>query len=89
MAIDPQRLTSPLPIVIDMGKQRRKKLKDLKRGEGTLMLEVNEVLDEVRNRLGVESTGKQLVPVVLLYRKQPRKKRRGGLPLPFMPPFMP
>lgn len=89
MSIESPNTISSIPVVIDMGKQRRKKLKDLKRGRGALMLEVGEALNEVRDRLGDEVLGKQLVPVILIYRKQPKKKRRGGLSLPFVPPFMP
>jgi len=89
MSIESPNAISSIPVVIDMGKQRRKKLKDLKRGRGALMLEVGEALNEVRDRLGEEVLGKQLVPVVLIYQKQSKKKRRGGLSLPFVPPFMP
>ncbi|QSQ14572.1 DUF6200 domain-containing protein [Myxococcus landrumensis] len=88
MAIETQNLTSTVPIVIDMGKLRRKKIKDLKKGEGALMLEVGDALNEVRDQLGGEVMGKQLVPVVLIYQKKSKKKRGGGLRLPFVPPFM-
>lgn len=90
MAIETQTYTSTVPIVIDMGKLRRKKLKELKKGEGALMLEVGDALNEVRDQLGEAVMGKQLVPVVLIYQKKAKKKkRRGGLRLPFVPPFMP
>ncbi|NTX01526.1 hypothetical protein HUA74_40035 [Myxococcus sp. CA051A] len=89
MTIESPNGISSIPVVIDMGKQRNKKLKALKRGRGALMLEVGEALNEVRDRLGEEAFGKQLVPVVLIYRKQAKKKKRGGLSLPFVPPFMP
>ncbi|NVJ25489.1 MULTISPECIES: hypothetical protein [Myxococcus] len=89
MTIETLNSISSIPVVIDMGKQRRKKLKALKRGQGALMLEVGEALNEVRERLGEEVLGKHLVPVVLIYQRQPKKKRRGGLSLPFVPPFMP
>ncbi|WP_338865227.1 hypothetical protein [Myxococcus stipitatus] len=88
MAIEPQNFTSTVPIVIDMGKLRRKKVKELKKGEGALMLEVGDALNEVRDQLGEEVRGKQLVPVVLIYRKKSKKKRDGGLRLPLVPPFM-
>ncbi|WIG95680.1 hypothetical protein [Myxococcus sp. SDU36] len=88
MAIEPQYLLSTLPIVIELGKQQRKKLKDLKRGKGALMLEVSEALSEVQTRMGNEAVGKQFVPVVLVYQKKKRKSR-NGLSLPFVPPFLP
>ncbi|MCE9671609.1 hypothetical protein LY474_27760 [Myxococcus stipitatus] len=88
MAVEQQYLLSSLPLVIDLGKQQRKKLKNLKRGKGSLMLEVNEALNEIQARMGNDIAGKQLVPVVFLYEKK-RRKSRNGLSLPFLPPFMP
>ncbi len=64
------------PIVIDLGKQRPKRIKGLKRGEGKLMNEVADVLEEVVVNLGDEMDGKTLVPVILVYEKKPKKKQR-------------
>jgi hypothetical protein len=68
------------PIVIDLGKKRRKQIRALKRGSGKLMDEVAEVLNQVRGNLGPDVEMKSLVPVVMVYRQ--KGKRRGGL-LPF------
>ena len=65
------------PVVIDAGKTKRKRIKELKRGTGKLMAEVLEAVDEVGRGLGKEAEGKVLVPVVLIYKK--RGGRRGRL----------
>jgi hypothetical protein len=68
------------PVVVDLGKEKSKKLRDLKNGEGPLMQEVARVVEEVRAKSS-ELANKELVPVVIIYRKKP--KRRGMLPSPF------
>jgi Family of unknown function (DUF6200) len=68
------------PIVIDLGKKRRKQIRALKRGSGKLMDEVAEVLNQVRGNLGPDVEMKNLVPVVMVYKQ--KDKKRGGL-LPF------
>ena len=74
------------PIIIDLGKKKRRQIKNLKNGTGRLIAEVSEVLDEVRNNLGADMAGKQLVPVVLIYKRKSRRRRNSGLtlPLPFL-----
>lgn len=67
------------PIVIDLGKVKRKQVKRLKRGEGPLVEEVQQVVAGVRERLGAEAEGKELLPVVVLYqRKRKRPKSIFG-----------
>ncbi len=70
------------PVVVDLGKQKSKDLKALKNGGGPLLLDVTRVLDEIRAR-SPELAGKDLVPVVLIYRKKPRQSR-GMLPFNMM-----
>lgn len=65
------------PIVIDLGKVKRKQVKRLKRGEGPLLEEVQQVVAGVRESLGDEAEGKELLPVVVLYRR--RRKRPKSL----------
>ena len=65
------------PIIIDLGKAKKKRVRRLKRGRGRLMDEVQDTLEEVRQRLGDQAKGKELVPVVMIYRK--RRKRKGLL----------
>lgn len=66
------------PIIIDLGKKKRKRIKNLKKGRGQLLDEVAEVLQEVRTSLGEEGAGKQLVPVVMVYRQKRRKRKYEG-----------
>jgi len=79
-------LTVPLldtaPIIIDLGKEKRKAIKELKRGRGKLMDEVGQAVAEVRASLAENGDAARIVPVVLIYRQ--KKRRKGGLlPLSF------
>ena len=66
--------TSIAPVVVDLGKQKSKRLRDLKNGEGPLMTDVTHVIEEIRAK-SPELASKELVPVVIIYRKKPRRKR--------------
>lgn len=65
------------PIIINLGKQRRKRIKNLMKGRGKLWYEVEGVIDEATAKLGEEVEGKTVVPLVLIYRTK-RKRRRLG-----------
>jgi Family of unknown function (DUF6200) len=67
------------PVVVDLGKTKKKDLKALKRGEGKLMADVHNVMTEIRAN-NSELAGKELVPVIILYRKEPKRKVTGLLP---------
>lgn len=62
-------------LVIDLGKQKRKKVKALRSGEGPLMANVEGCLDELRNE-GKIASDAQLVIVVV-----ERKGKRLGFPI--------
>ena len=70
------------PVVVDLGKVKRKHVKRLKRGTGRLADEVLDVMDEVVDLLGDELEGATLVPIVMIYEKKPKKRRRT-IELPF------
>lgn len=70
------------PIVINLGKTRRKRIKQLQRGRGRLVDEVRQAVEEVRASLNKEMQDKEYVPVILIYKNKKRKRGRGGL-LPF------
>lgn len=72
------------PIVIDLGKKSKKQIRRLKEGHGKLMADVSDTVSEVRASLG--SQGKEIVPVVIIY-KQKQRKSKGGSDL--LPPFIP
>ena len=63
------------PVIIDLGKQRSKLIKELKNGEGELWDEVLEVADEVKEMLGAEAEGKILIPVIMLYQEKVGRRR--------------
>jgi hypothetical protein len=59
------------PVVIDMGKKSRKQIKQLREGRGKLLLEVNDVLAELRTA-GSITAGAQ--PVIIVVRQRPRNR---------------
>lgn len=62
------------PLVIDLGKLKKNKINELKRGYGSL-------LEEVRRAVAQTSDGKAgAVPVLVLFEKKP-KRRKNRLPL--------
>jgi hypothetical protein len=63
------------PIIVSLGKKKRKAIKQLKRGKGSAMTEVLDVIDQVRATLGTQADGKILVPVVVLYERKQRRFR--------------
>lgn len=65
------------PIIIKLGKQKKKRIKQLMAGEGKLWFEVQDVIDEVGEMLNDELEGKTVVPLILVYEKKPKKKSRG------------
>ncbi len=69
------------PVVVNLGKVKSKRIKDLERGRGKLVAEVSEVLEQVRASLGERAEGMQLVPVVLVYQKKPKARKVGLLGL--------
>ena len=63
------------PIIVSLGKKKRRAIKRLKRGKGPAMEEVMDVLDQVQANLGPQAEGKILVPVVVLYKQKQRRLR--------------
>ena len=59
------------PIIIDAGKQKRRRIKQLKVGEGPLADEVKATVAHVR---GAAATT-QMIPVVVIYERRPKSKR--------------
>ncbi len=61
------------PVVVTLGKQSRKRIRQLKRGRGKLIKEVSDVVEQVRAGFGQQGEDKVFVPVVLVYRRRPRR----------------
>ena len=74
-----QELEATVPIVVELGKQRKRRIRDLKRGRGKLMDEVADVIDQVKTDLGDEAAGKVVVPIVVVYRKKSKRKNKVRL----------
>ncbi len=63
------------PIIVSLGKKKKKQIKRLKRGKGRTMDEVLDVIDQVQTNLGEQAAGKILVPIVVIYRQKQRRLR--------------
>jgi len=70
------------PIVIDAGKTTRRKLRNLEKGCGPIVTDVQDAVAEVTTSLGEQADGKQFVPVVLVYRKKRKRNKRKNVILP-------
>ncbi len=68
--------TDASPIVVELGKHKRKLVKRLRDGRGKLVDRVIDVIDELR-RAGTLAEGAD--PVVLVVRQKPKARRGGGL----------
>jgi hypothetical protein len=68
-----------IPIVIKLGKRSKKKLKQLEKGEGKLMDEVKEVINQASEKLGDQIEDKVLMPVVVLYKTKQKRRNRSSL----------
>jgi hypothetical protein len=80
-APEPAPASSLPTIVLDMGSVSRKKIRQLKkRAEGPLLEEVQAAIEHTRQGLAGNEDGANLVPVVMLYRKKPKKKKKIGFP---------
>jgi hypothetical protein len=66
----------PTPIVLDLGKQRRKRVKELRRGEGKLMAEIIDALEELKLAGTLAASAQPVVIVV----QQKRRKMKSLLP---------
>jgi len=72
------------PVIIDLGRQKPRDLKDLKKGEGKLWDEVLDIIEEVKGQLGEKADGKVFLPVVMIYQKKPKRQRLEKVFFPFM-----
>lgn len=70
---------APLPVVIDLGKQRRKRIKDLAKGKpGKLLDEVQETINGLRSE-GVIHANAQTVIVVVKERRRSLRSNIFGM----------
>jgi hypothetical protein len=69
--------TATSPVLLDLGKQRRKRIKQLRRREAKLMDEINGCIEELRTAGTVNANCQPIVIVV----REKRRKTKSMLPL--------
>ena len=62
---------SGAPIVIDLGKQRRKRVRQLRKGRGRLMDEVNQVIADLKQSGSISEATQ---PVIVIARQRKRSR---------------
>ena len=62
------------PTVLDVGKRNAKDIRNLKKGSGRLFDKVQSAVAQVQ--AGVPA-GKDILPVVIIYRKRTRRPKKG------------
>jgi hypothetical protein len=70
------RVAEVAPIIIDLGKKKRKLVKKLRKGRGDLMERVHDVMGDLRTS-GTLTSGNQ--PVVVIVREKKQRRARFGL----------
>jgi hypothetical protein len=73
LKIDEPEITAP--VIVSLGKKKKKAIKKLKRGKGGAMDEVMDVVEQVTEQLGDQAAGRIIVPVVVIYGKKQRRFR--------------
>lgn len=63
------------PIIISLGKKKKKAINRLKRGKGAAMDEVMGVVEQVQANLGEQAANKVILPVVVIYSRKQRRVR--------------
>jgi hypothetical protein len=61
------------PIIIDLGKRKKKAIKRMKNGEADILMEIDEALSRAAEAMGDDAKGKVLVPVVLIVEKKAKR----------------
>ncbi|MFY9622143.1 MAG: hypothetical protein WAM70_11425 [Pyrinomonadaceae bacterium] len=86
---NPQQDKTNLPLIVvrDLGSRKKKPIQDLKKGQGQLVAEVNDAIEEARAALPAADKNKTLVPVVIVYREKRKKRRFDDLPFNPLNPF--
>jgi Family of unknown function (DUF6200) len=59
------------PVIVDLGKHRRKAIKNLRQGQGKLMAEVSKCIQDLQAAGTVSSSAQ---PVVIIVREKRRKR---------------
>jgi len=76
IATEPRKAMTLSPVIVDLGKRKRKDIKELRQGKGPLLDEVKTCVDEL---VASGSCAAEAQPVVLIVRE---KRRRSGMLFP-------
>ncbi len=63
------------PLIVDLGRVSKKKVRQLKNGQGIYWEEVEPVITDVKAKLGKEAEGKEIFPVIVIYEKKAGRKK--------------
>ncbi len=66
----------PSPVVVDLGKKKKKAIKRLRRGEGRLVADVARVIDELKS---AGTVGASAQPIIVVVKEKASRRRRGLL----------
>jgi hypothetical protein len=80
-AAQPPRPESFVPVVLDAGSRSRASIRRLKKGTGSLMREVRDVVQVMKSASGKPVRGP--VPIVIVYREKRRSRSFFTSPLDF------
>jgi hypothetical protein len=73
-------------VILDVGKQKKKRIKQLKRGEGDLLEEVR--LAVAHNRAKSGNSSADVIPVVIVFSYDKKTKKKRALPMMAPIPFL-
>jgi hypothetical protein len=59
-------------LVLDLGKQKKKKIKKMRKGSGVLMGDVQDALSNLRANGAIDANAR---PVIIVVREKPKKKK--------------
>ena len=63
-------------LVLDLGKQKKKQVRKMRKGQGALMGEVQEALTNLRANGSLDANAR---PVIVIVREKPKKKKKLSL----------
>ena len=67
------------PLIIDLGKQSKKKIKQLEGGEGELASRIEEAVSDAKRALNDPARAANVIPVIVMFEKKPKKRKGIGL----------
>jgi hypothetical protein len=76
MSEETMEMNQKAPVIVNLGKNSRKRIKKLKRGEGSLMLEVQQKLSILKSGGQISADAEPVVFVV---------EKRAEMSIPWMP----